>query len=1164
MQSNEKMMETAPSDALQGEEELSDFKEVRTIPLPFQPVDINHARTFPVQLPGMPLGFTINGQMVQLHAGGTTEFKLNSNPPGSATGFTNVHHINKNVIINEETPEEGMVPVISGVFSGQAAKKVLNDLDLNVNTQKSLMPTVPKKIPGTNTSAPAQATKIFHKGQLSHIPPSTCGVCMSPFKVVRELRGFMCRCSPSILESLKALRIVKQDLSSRERKKKMSSSDSRRRRRVSQTQLQISECPKQTGNMDQPGEEASSLQNQEMDQSSVSPVLKSVKMPDAAPSEPVIGADPGSPIHLLEDLHDLPPVPEGKLVATVDDFYYNANGGPTTHVQSQYKGTYKCILCFQRLSSNIELMSHMKIHATGSSLSKAVPSCPHCLRLFKTSFQLQCHLKDVHWNHPNPVKCKICELVFDSEQKFLVHMKNTHEPGEMPYVCQVCNFRSSFFSDVWFHFEEFHAKTKHLLCQYCLRVLHNGSCYQRHFIRHQNKALLSCDQCRLHFLYVKDRSAHKLVHHSTHVKPTHLARLRPGTKVSVRVYSREAGTVKPVQDESEGIYLEEKVSIPEDTKSNKECQLKCLPFNVEMESDNDLGPPHCCVECLNSIQDFNSHFPSVVRCSLCSFSTCCSRAYANHMINNHTNTKRRSQYCTIFQSPPRLREKLSCGICSFQSWRGDVMANHLLEEQEHYCVTTSEWSVDEQQKLTETEGHLAASTDKSPCRGSFVPIELVSPDQTSSELSVTIRSSLSFTCRPAMTIKFRDVQKPWSIQRNVTDTPPSAPNIQLRYRESLLLFSLLNGVPRAARLFNRRPVEIWEWTSERKKKLASCEWQWNSEKLVVWLLSCWEQQLHVSQNLFLDEAMKILGESSVMIDRFSWAVDFLLYHRFHLHNNRKCLLPQNVRNQGQNLVRSLCAKVQKGDLTPRSVGFMDELPIFIHMEGWTCRLSNFHLLGMPGELPLFEVLVSGLADGTFLTPLLLFRGKCSVLPEGFPSNVFLQAQPEGFMDEDRLSLWTDKVWRRHAEANPQSLLLLDVHYGHLMDKFHSRLSDMSTELVFLPPSCSSLVQPLDVCVMPVLRHFLQARWTQLESQGGLESLSLDQLAQTMTCWLSEVTSILRAQTHFLSRSFAEVCQLQPDTDSEEVAQLLQTLTDTLCQETASAAGPAGGDAGALR
>ncbi|KAM8884299.1 pogo transposable element with ZNF domain isoform 5-T5 [Synchiropus picturatus] len=898
--------------------------------------------------------------------------------------------------------------------------------------------------------------------------------------------------------------------------------------------------------------------------SSVSPVLKSVKMPDAAPSEPVIGADPGSPIHLLEDLHDLPPVPEGKLVATVDDFYYNANGGPTTHVQSQYKGTYKCILCFQRLSSNIELMSHMKIHATGSSLSKAVPSCPHCLRLFKTSFQLQCHLKDVHWNHPNPVKCKICELVFDSEQKFLVHMKNTHEPGEMPYVCQVCNFRSSFFSDVWFHFEEFHAKTKHLLCQYCLRVLHNGSCYQRHFIRHQNKALLSCDQCRLHFLYVKDRSAHKLVHHSTHVKPTHLARLRPGTKVSVRVYSREAGTVKPVQDESEGIYLEEKVSIPEDTKSNKECQLKCLPFNVEMESDNDLGPPHCCVECLNSIQDFNSHFPSVVRCSLCSFSTCCSRAYANHMINNHTNTKRRSQYCTIFQSPPRLREKLSCGICSFQSWRGDVMANHLLEEQEHYCVTTSEWSVDEQQKLTETEGHLAASTDKSPCRGSFVPIELVSPDQTSSELSVTIRSSLSFTCRPAMTIKFRDVQKPWSIQRNVTDTPPSAPNIQLRYRESLLLFSLLNGVPRAARLFNRRPVEIWEWTSERKKKLASCEWQWNSEKLVVWLLSCWEQQLHVSQNLFLDEAMKILGESSVMIDRFSWAVDFLLYHRFHLHNNRKCLLPQNVRNQGQNLVRSLCAKVQKGDLTPRSVGFMDELPIFIHMEGWTCRLSNFHLLGMPGELPLFEVLVSGLADGTFLTPLLLFRGKCSVLPEGFPSNVFLQAQPEGFMDEDRLSLWTDKVWRRHAEANPQSLLLLDVHYGHLMDKFHSRLSDMSTELVFLPPSCSSLVQPLDVCVMPVLRHFLQARWTQLESQGGLESLSLDQLAQTMTCWLSEVTSILRAQTHFLSRSFAEVCQLQPDTDSEEVAQLLQTLTDTLCQETASAAGPAGGDAGALR
>lgn len=52
-------------------------------------------------------------------------------------------------------------------------------------------------------------------------------------------------------------------------------------------------------------------------------------------------------------------------------------------------------------------------------------------------------------------------------------------------VLQVCDFRSSFYSDLWCHFEQFHANTKHFLCRYCLRVLHNSTCYQQHFSIHQ-------------------------------------------------------------------------------------------------------------------------------------------------------------------------------------------------------------------------------------------------------------------------------------------------------------------------------------------------------------------------------------------------------------------------------------------------------------------------------------------------------------------------------------------------------------------------------------------------------------------------------------------------------------------------------------------------------
>lgn len=46
---------------------------------------------------------------------------------------------------------------------------------------------------------------------------------------------------------------------------------------------------------------------------------------------------------------------------------------------------------------------------------------------------------------------------------------------------------------------------------------------------------------------------------------------------------------------------------------------------------------------------------------------------------------------------------------------------------------------------------------------------------------------------------------------------------------------------------------------------------------------------------------------------------------------------------------------------------------------------------------------------------------------------------------------------------------------------------------------------------------LQARWTQLVSQGGLDGLGLDQLALTLACWLSEVSYTLNSQRDFLRR-----------------------------------------------
>lgn len=105
--------------------------------------------------------------------------------------------------------------------------------------------------------------------------------------------------------------------------------------------------------------------------------------------------------------------------------------------------------------------------------------------------------------------------------------------------------------------------------------------------------------------------------------------------------------------------------------------------------------------------------------------------------------------------------------------------------------------------------------------------------------------------------------------------------------------------------------------------------------------------------------------------------------------------------------------MESGALPPRSVGFMDELSVFIDLD----RLSNqsslaLQLFGSPAETPLLDVVLSALSDGTFLAPLLFFRGTAAELPDGFPENVLLEARQDGFTEQERLHIWTHKVCLR--------------------------------------------------------------------------------------------------------------------------------------------------------
>ncbi|KFD64660.1 hypothetical protein M514_20377 [Trichuris suis] len=78
----------------------------------------------------------------------------------------------------------------------------------------------------------------------------------------------------------------------------------------------------------------------------------------------------------------------------------------------------------------------------------------------------------------------------------------------------------------------------------------------------------------------------------------------------------------------------------------------------------------------------------------------------------------------------------------------------------------------------------------------------------------------------------------------------------------------------------------------------------------------------------------------------------------------------------------------------------------------------------------FSVVLSCLADGTKLKPMVIFKRK-RIQKSKFPPGVFVHFHENGWMDEDGVKLWIDNVWKkRPGHANNRSLLVWDAFRSH--------------------------------------------------------------------------------------------------------------------------------------
>ncbi|XP_034144688.1 pogo transposable element derived with ZNF domain b isoform X2 [Esox lucius] len=889
------------------------------------------------------------------------------------------------------------------------------------------------------------------------------------------------------------------------------------------------------------------------------------------------------------------PDPMPKVVMLVDDFYYGRFEGEPTPVDSQTSKltfSFKCILCPKRSNSNIRLMDHIMQHPEMTQGVDPLTFCEHCFRQFSTTAQLQHHMENVHGPMQTSSCCKICEWAFDSEPVFLHHMKSTHKPGEMPYICQVCGYRSSFYSDVFNHFRSAHAMTCNQLCVYCLKVFKSPNSYQQHFVRHQGSKLSHCNKCRLQFVSSSDRMEHKTRHHRTFRKPKLLEGLQPGTKVTIRAYAHHKGALPknipldykttgptPQAGQASVNHVQHKQhqpkTSPQTTQIITRKSTKQLELLTKFQKQRVSVDKQRCMECSADVSSFPDHYPTFVHCAVCPYSTCCSRSYADHMITNHAPSMK-TNHVPLHKQPPPCYLKLRCAGCDFVSQTGDLMAKHLGQFPGHgssNCTPKGSPKVgfinEDMRNTMEADrfddgsewGPLGPESDLDEA---MAPVEDVATDTDDEEAEFEVLAKNKCDLSPEGESK----------QQPVLADPPVAPPIErpvVKEREDTLsvrllrivLFALCCGVRQAAKQLSTQPSLIRAWLKEKEKQLERDGRGPGKgeavERMVEWVMAQREQQLPVNEKNLFQRASEIHsqgGHSSSFRISYDWAVSFMLQHSLGWQAvgqtpmvSRR--LPRSMEDNINSYTKFTHKHIQAHNLPQTDIAAMDELSVFVDFEALTdpAKVDKEGALQLVGTRdPLVTIYLTALANGTMLPTLVLFKGQLPEMQDkGLPNSVLLKAKVEGFTRDEELALWESLVWRKHMldqSRRTKGMLILDSHRGHMSKDFLTSLGATATLPAVVPAGCTCRLQPLEMCVRPVLQSFLLARWAWLTAQGGAAGATQKDLVQLLVAWLVEALACIEKQPDLLQQSF-HLTDVVPGQRDQEMAETLAEIQSKL-------------------
>ena len=176
------------------------------------------------------------------------------------------------------------------------------------------------------------------------------------------------------------------------------------------------------------------------------------------------------------------------------------------------------------------------------------------------------------------------------------------------------------------------------------------------------------------------------------------------------------------------------------------------------------------------------------------------------------------------------------------------------------------------------------------------------------------------------------------------------------------------------------------------------------------------------------------------------------------------------------------------------IGNMDETPLtFDCLSNRTVEQKGSKTVAIKtsgNEKNHFTVVLACLADGKKLPPMLIFKRK-TMPKEEIPHGVLVHCHEKGWMDEDGMKIWFEKIWRRRPGGllQKKSLLVFDQFRAHLTKKTKNLAASSKTHLAVIPGGLTSQLQPLDVSINKPFKQAIREEWNKWMMNPADQSLT---------------------------------------------------------------------------